>query len=238
MRMKKNQLISIIIPVFNGQSYLTDAINSIIKQKYRPIEIIVVDDGSTDGSAELIRSFNTTIKYHYQTNSGTAAARNFGIHSAKGSFFAFLDQDDLWVENKLILQVSAFENDAGLDAVFGQVKQFHSPEADELFKQNTFCPPSLMPGYLPSAILIKREAFFKVGFFESSWQIGEWADWFIRASERKINMKMLPELVALRRIHTSNKGVLQRKSKIEYVHILKASLDRQRSQNIKNLEQT
>ena len=233
IKMKRKQLISVIIPVYNGKSYLADAISSILKQKYQPLEIIVIDDGSTDESAELIKSFNTPVKYLYQTNSGTAAARNFGIRSAKGSYLAFLDQDDLWAENKLNLQVSAFNNNEGLDAVFGQIKQFHSPEADELFKQNTLCPPSLMPGFLPSAMLIKRESFFKVGFFESSWKIGEWADWFVQANEQELNMKMLPELVALRRIHTSNKGVLQRKSRIEYVHILKASLDRKRYQKIK-----
>jgi len=224
-----SSLISVIIPVFNGEPYLKDAIESILKQTYNPIEIIVVDDGSTDRSAVVAKNIDAPVQYLFQTNSGTAAARNRGTLAAKGSFFAFLDQDDLWIENKLTLQVKAFENDPKLDIVFGFVKQFHSPELDQSLKQSIHCPPFQMPGYLPSAMLIKREAFLSVGLFDSTWQIGEWVNWFVRASELKLRMVMLPDLVALRRLHSTNKGVLQRRSVTEYAHILKASLDRRRA---------
>lgn len=236
--MKNNPFVSIIIPVYNGESYLVETIKSVLNQTYKTFEIIIVDDGSTDGSAAIIKNFSVPIRYFFQSNSGTAAARNFGIDKAKGSFFTFLDQDDLWLEDKLSLQISAFKNDSKLDIVFGQIKQFYSPEVDELFRQSNRCSSSLMPGYLPSAMLIKREAFFNVGLFESNWQIGEWANWFIRASEQKLKMMMLPELVAMRRIHAANKGVLQRKSITEYVHILKASLDRRRTSRYEEASQT
>jgi glycosyltransferase involved in cell wall biosynthesis len=223
-----NPLVSVIVPVYNGEPYLKDAIDSILKQTYQPIEIIVVDDGSTDRSKEVVKSFTAPIKYFFQSNSGTAAARNIGIHSAKGSFFAFLDQDDLWTENKLNLQIAAFNDNPNLDIAFGMVKQFHSPELDKSFKQSIQCPHFPMPGFLPSAMLVKREAFFKVGLFDSTWQIGEWANWYVRACELKLRIVMLPELVALRRLHDSNKGILQNKFRAEYIRILKASLDRQR----------
>jgi hypothetical protein len=78
-------------------------------------------------------------------------------------------------------------------------------------------------------MLVKREAFFKVGLFDSTWKIGEWANWYVRACELKLRIVMLPELVALRRLHESNKGILQNEFRAEYIRILKASLDRHRS---------
>lgn len=226
--MKNNPLISIILPVYNGEAYLAEAIESILNQKYKPIEIIVVDDGSTDKGAEIIKRYSE-LKYFFQTNKGTASARNLGIQKANSSFLAFLDQDDLWVEKKLELQVKAFMRNPETDIVFGHIKQFLSPDIDESLKQKIFCPSLPMPGYLPSAMLIKKEAFLKVGLFDSAWQIGEWANWYVRASELKLRIAMLPELVALRRIHENNKGVLQRQSITEYAQILKASLDRRRT---------
>lgn len=227
--MNNSPLVSIIIPVYNGQAYLSEAINSVLDQTYKSIQVIVIDDGSTDGSGDIAQSFMGSIEYYYQSNQGTAAARNFGVQMSKGALLAFLDQDDLWLENKLNLQVSAFKADTRTDIVFGQVKQFVSPEMDEQFRKNIFCPPHLMPGFLPSAMLIKRESFFRTGLFESVWQIGEWADWYARASEQELKKTMIPELVTLRRIHSGNKGITQRESLNEYIQILKASLDRRRS---------
>jgi glycosyltransferase involved in cell wall biosynthesis len=227
--MNNYKLVSIIIPVYNGQAYLRETIECVLNQTYAPTEIIIVDDGSTDNSSGIVKKIRAPVKYIYQANSGTAAARNSGVKSASGSYFAFLDQDDLWIKDKLMLQVSVLENEPGTDIVFGHVKQFHSPDTDEHFRQTKLCPPSLMPGYLPSAMLISRDVFFRVGLFESAWQIGEWADWYVRATELNLNIKMLPELVTLRRIHNDNKGIILRQSRNEYLHILKASLDRRRS---------
>ena len=230
--MENNPLVSVIMPVYNGELYISDAIESVLKQKYEPVEIIIVDDGSTDSSAAVIERFSNAVQYFYQINNGTAAARNLGTRAAKGSYFAFLDQDDLWEKDKLELQVSAFRNDPKLDIAFGMVKQFHSPELDKSLKQSIQCPHYPMPGFLPSAMLVNREAFFKVGPFDSTWQIGEWANWYVRACELKLRIVMLPEVVALRRLHESNKGILQREYRAEYIRILKASLDRHRSSKL------
>ena len=227
--MDTNSLVSVIMPVYNGESYLVEAIESVLSQTYQPIEIIVVDDGSTDHSATLIKRFAPLVRYYFQTNSGTAAARNLGTHVARGSFFAFLDQDDLWVENKVTLQIAAFDSEPKPDLVFGHVRQFHSPDLDQSLRNRIHCPSSPMPGYSPSAMLVKREAFFRVGPFDTSWQVGEWANWYVRATELKLAMMMLPDLVTWRRLHGANKGLLQRQSVTEYARILKASLDRRRT---------
>ena len=226
-----NNLVSVIIPVYNCDRYLAQAIQSVLEQTYQPLEIIVVDDGSTDGSAEVAKSFGSAVQYCFQANSGTAAARNRAIELAKGDFFAFLDADDLWVEDKLTRQMAAFSNQLDLDAVYGQVQQFLSPELPDNMKAKLHCPTELMPGHIPSALLIKRDSFFRVGLFETHWKLAEFPSWQVRATELKLRTMMLPDLVAKRRIHETNKGIQKREYQIEYARILKSSLDRRRSQS-------
>src|SRR5437763_1684360 len=146
--MSANSIISAIIPVCNCERYLAEAIESVVGQHYRPIEIILVDDGSTDRSAEVAKQFSTSIRYHYQAHGGAGAARNAGVDLAIGEFLAFLDADDLWVKNKLTLQMAAFDADDSLDIVFGHVQQFISPELPNDAKRRIKCPPDPMPGRL------------------------------------------------------------------------------------------
>jgi glycosyltransferase involved in cell wall biosynthesis len=220
--------ISVIIPVYNGERYLGEAIESTLSQTFPPIEIIVVDDGSTDGSAKAVKRFGKPVRYVFQSNSGTGAARNQGINLATGDLFAFIDQDDIWVEDKLDRQMSVFTAIPEAEMVFGHVRQFHSPELRKDIKQKIYCPKGLMPGYSPSAMLVKRSSFFRVGLFEPTWKIGEWANWYVRAVELGLKKIMLPDLVTLRRLHERNKGLHQAKEITEYARILKASLDRRR----------
>lgn len=229
--MNNNPLISVIIPVYNCEKYLSQAIESVIAQTYQPLEIIVIDDGSTDASAEIVKGFGSAVQYCSQVNSGTAAARNRGIELAKGDFFAFLDADDLWVEDKLTLQMAAFINNPNLDVVFGQVEQFISPELAENLKAKLHVPTQLMPGHIPSALLIKRKSFFQVGLFETHWKLAEFPSWHVRLTEIGLQTMMLPDLVAKRRIHETNKGIQKKQYQTEYIQILKASLDRRRAKS-------
>src|SRR5436190_9496549 len=96
-----SSLISCIVPVFNGDRYLAETLDSILAQTHRPIEIIVVDDGSTDGTSAIAAEYGEKIRYIRQENSGVASARNLGLQSARGDFIAFLDADDLWHAGKL-----------------------------------------------------------------------------------------------------------------------------------------
>lgn len=227
--MKNNPLISVIVPVYNCDHYLGEAIESVLAQTYQSLEVIVVDDGSTDGSAAEAKRFGSSVQYCFQFNSGAGAARNQGIDLAQGSFFAFIDADDLWVEDKLIYQMAAFDKYPELDMVFGQVKQFHSLDLDESIKRKIHCPTELLPGYLPGTMLIKRDAFFRVGLFEANWKVGEIVDWYLKAIEQGLRSFMLPEVLLKRRLHETNMGIHERQSRTDYVHILKASLDRRRA---------
>lgn len=229
--MQSQPLVSVIIPVYNCECYLAQAIESVLAQTYQPIELIVVDDGSTDGSAEVAQQFTPHVRYHRQANSGTAVARNRGVTLARGSFLAFLDADDVWVADKLARQLAAFRDTPDLDMVFGHVRQFYSREG-----QLDDSPAGTMPGYSAIAMLIKRESFQQAGPFDTRWQVGEFIDWYAKAMDAGLRSRMLPDVVALRRIHATNQGITQRPARTDYARILKAALDRRRQQQ--NPEQT
>lgn len=220
--------VSVVVPVYNCQRYLPEAVESALAQTYRPIEVIVVDDGSTDGSADAAKRFVPPVQYCWQPHSGAGPARNRGVDLARGSFLAFLDADDLWVETKLVLQMAAFDADPELDMVFGHVQQFPSPELAGSAKPRLRYSAEKVPGYVAAAMLIRRDAFVRVGPFESHWHLGEFMDWYLRAIERGLKGLMLPEVVARRRLHADNLGLRERASQGDYLRILKASLDRRR----------
>jgi glycosyltransferase involved in cell wall biosynthesis len=214
--------ISTIIPLFNCEKYLGAAIESILAQKYEPMQIIVVDDGSSDGSAAVARSFSQ-VEYHFQENAGPATALNKGLAEAKGEFIAFLDADDLWTEGKLKRQLDAFANDPTLDMVMGNVEQFRETGPDT--------PPvslGIFKGYLKIAMLIRRNAMIRVGIFDPQWKTGDFIDWYIRATEIPLKSIMLPEVVARRRIHETNMGIRQRDVQSDYARIMKVALERRR----------
>lgn len=228
--------ISVIIPVYNCERYLAEAIESVLVQQYQPIEIIIVDDGSRDRTAEVARSFGDSVQYHCQAQSGAATARNLGISLAKAEYFAFLDADDRWTEDKLTRQMAVFESEPEIEMVLGYVQNFHSPELDETITRKIYCPPDPMPGYLPGTMLIKREAFQKVGLFETHLKVGEFISWYGKAKDIKIREKILPDVLLWRRIHETNTGIRERQSRSDYVRLIKATLDRRRSTNQPSIE--
>lgn len=221
--------ISVILPAYNAGKYIGEALQSIINQTVPVHEIIVVDDGSTDHTKEVVSNF--PVRYIYQTNKGTAAALNTGIEQSSGDYLAFLDADDIWMPQRLYLQLQAFEKDPSLDMVFGFMQQFISPElsVDEQNKieVNT---TAIMVGIHKSAWLIKRHAFMSVGLFTGGFLLEEFTDWYARSKEKSLREFVVKEVVAKRRIHQSNTSRVQKELKKDYPRILKAALDRRRQQ--------
>src|SRR3954465_11797921 len=121
-------LISVMIGVYNAERYLAGAIESVFAQSYRPLELIVVDDGSDDGSADVARGYGDALTYARQENGGNGAAPHHAVRPPPGELFAFLDADDRFLPQKLEHQFAALEADANLDMVFGHVCEFVSPE--------------------------------------------------------------------------------------------------------------
>ena len=228
--MRLDAPVSAVIPVFNGERYLAEAIESVLAQKPGPLELIVVDDGSTDGSAAVARRY-ADVRYVHRANGGIGAARNQGLAHARGGFIAFLDADDLWTPGKLSLQLQAFADDPGLDIVSGHVEQFYSPELAESLARRVRRPDALLPGHAFGAMLVRREAFARVGPVSTLREKAECVDWCLRASDLGLRVRMLPETVLRRRLHEANHGLGRADGFGDYAHALKASLDRRRAVN-------
>ncbi|MFM6199654.1 MAG: glycosyltransferase family 2 protein, partial [Dolichospermum sp.] len=221
-------LISVIIPCYNRERYLAEAIESVLDQTYPHIELIVIDDGSSDRSGEIAQSY--PLIYHYQTNGGIGAARNAGIALANGKFLAFLDSDDIWVKDKLAKQMAIFDTNLDIEAVFGYAQNFYSPELDENFRNRIRCPEQPIAAHLSSAMLINRSAFLRVGNFDTNLKIGPDVSWYILAMEHQLQQITIPDVVYYRRLHESNSGIKERQYANERMHLIKAKLDRQRAE--------
>ncbi len=222
-------LVSVIIPCYNRERYLAEAIESVLEQTHPNIELIVIDDGSSDRSGEIAQSY--PLKYHYQTNGGISAARNAGIAVANGEFLAFLDSDDIWVQDKLAKQMAAFDTNPDIEAVFGYAQNFYSPELDENFRNRIRCPEKPVAAHISSAMLIKRSAFLRVGNFDTNLNTGIDISWYIWAIEHQLQQITIPDVVYHRRLHESNSGITERQYANQRLHIIKAKLDRERAKH-------
>ncbi len=221
-------LISVIVPTYNRERYVVAAIESVLAQDYAPVELIVVDDGSTDGTAAAIDRIGADIRYVYQENQGTAAARNAGVALANGSFLAFLDSDDLWLPDKLTRQLGVFVAHPETDAVYGHAEQFYSPEIEPEFWPRFRSRPGILPAPVAVALLIRRQAFDRVGPFDPRFNIGVEMDWHARLTEQNLRVVMLPEVVFRRRLHRSNLNIERAGEQPERLRVLKAVIDRRR----------
>ena len=176
-------LVSTIIPCYNYGRYLGEAIESTLAQAHDRIEVIVVDDGSTDDSREVASRFGPPVRVVSQPNLGISAARNRGVELATGEFLAFLDADDLWSADKLPVQLEAAEADPALGIVSGYAVQFASPDIAPGRLAGIRVDSRAMPARLASALLIRRTAFDRVGPFSTVYAAAECLDWYLRAAE-------------------------------------------------------
>lgn len=225
-------LITVIIAVYNGARYLAAAIESALAQTYEAVEIVVVDDGSEDGSGAIAEKFLPRVRYARHPHEGMGAARNRAIALARGSLFAFLDADDAFPAGRLELQISAFRADPALEAVYGHVREFVSADLEPAAARRLRTPAARIQGRLVGAVLIKREAFFRVGLFDTTLKVGVGLDWSARAAEQRLKSLILPEIVLERRLHNENNGLRQKDHRDQYIHVIKAALDRRRGQKL------
>lgn len=221
-------LVSVIIPAYNRAEYVGASIESVLNQSWPEREVIVVDDGSTDETADVVARY-PSVRYIHQSQCGIGAARNRGVRSARGEFLAFLDSDDLWTGEKLAIQMRAADENPGVDIFYGYAKQFVSPGVGGADRQTMRFIGNPMAGYLPGTLLVSARTFARVGLFPETWKVGEAMEWHLRAVEMGLRIMLLPDVVLLRRLHSTNQGRVHRDARRDYVRILKAALDRRRT---------
>ena len=225
--MDNNPSISVIVPAHNAVKYLAEAIQSVICQNYTPLEIIVVDDGSTDGTAGVIASFGNKVRYIFQENSGPAVARNTALEMANGDIIGFIDADDIWTKEKITTQLPVLLEHPEIDIVLGAfqwVRQTTFSKADEPF-ENLFDPQI---SYSFGASLIRKNVFDKIGRLDPAMWYSEDIDWFLRARDYGISIWRQHEIVLFYRLHENNISRHRSVSNSYFIKALKHSIDRRR----------
>ncbi|MFN2420805.1 MAG: glycosyltransferase family A protein [Gemmatimonadota bacterium] len=220
-----------LIPCHNAAPYVEEALESAFSQEVDLHEVVVVDDGSTDGTGDQVRAFGDRVRYQWQANTGISGARNAALAQATGDLIAFLDADDVWPQGSLRARLAALREDDRIDYAFGKVEQFVSPEvAEAVVARHRAAAASAVFGAarLAGAMLIRRRTFERVGGFDTSLRIGETLDWVARADDLGIRNQCLPELVLRRRLHATNSGLTHQANRTDYLVVARAALARRR----------
>jgi glycosyltransferase involved in cell wall biosynthesis len=184
--------VGVIIPVYNGEKFIKEAINSVLNQTYKNLEIICVDDGSTDNTRALITENFASVLYLYQKNKGEAGARNLGLKSCTCEFIAFLDADDIWFPEKIERQLSIMRSDGKVGMVYTNGIYTDKNGIDggilipRTFKENNDPAELLMRNYIksPSSVMVKRSVLEDVGFFDGNLTSGADHDLWLKIIEK------------------------------------------------------
>lgn len=218
--------ISVVVPFYNQQALLAQALRSVLSQGYPNLEVLVVDDGSEEGDLSWVLELGDELKLLRQDNAGPAAARNYGIREATGEIIAFIDSDDLWPFGKLNKQIAPFVADQQVDVVMGKVSTFSETSVES--ESNRSEEDSFYTIQL-GCLLLRKRVFDQVGLFDESLIYSEDQDWFLRAREVGTHIVKLDMDGLLYRKHGES---LTRRSSAQadygLIHILKRSLDRRR----------
>lgn len=220
--------VSVIIAVWNGENYLEKAIENVLKQDDPNKELIVVNDGSTDLTAQIIQKWSPYIISIEQKNQGLGSARNRGIQAATGEFLAFLDHDDLWHEKKLSTQRKTWEKSLDDPLIFSHMKQFFCPTLKEDERKKISMHSDETPGYFAGTLWISKQRFTQVGNFTEQNILGDFIEWYLRAKEQHIPIHLMEETLYYRRIHQNNMGRKNQNRRSDYLKIFKEHLTRKR----------
>ena len=220
-----NELVTAVIATYNYGRFVTEAIESVLAQTYPEVEIVVVDDGSTDDTQQRLAAYAGRIRSVYQANQSVAAARNTGIQASRGSLIAFLDADDLWHPQKLDLQVRylAQHPEVGLVAVdrlregvaHWPVLHGASPRAQPISLEELI----IQPYFAPSGVLVRKECFARVGSFDTGLRNAEDYDMWIRIAAAFPIVKLEVPLWWYR-VHGANKSYVPARQEAAGLRVL------------------
>lgn len=226
-------MISVIVATYQRANYLRTTLESIFDQTYGDLEVIVIDDGSTDNTQAVVESF-AECRYFYQENRGVSHAKNLGVQYADGEYVSFLDSDDYWHPEKLGRQIDFFADNPETELLFSHAVQFITEEISEEDKSKLYCPSTPVPAQVSSTLLTLKETFNKVGGFNQDLAVSVEVDWYLRAKSLGLKIEILPDVLLYRRVHPNNSGYLNKDKKKQHVGVIKAHLDRMRNKKIKS----
>jgi len=212
-----NPLVSIISPVRNGAEWIAESIGSVHSQTYQPIEMIVVDDGSTDRSAQVARDLGVTVRQ--QPPRGQPAALNTGLKASQGEFVGFLDADDLYPPRRVESMIDMLRDREDADGVFGLMEEFADDEAGTLRKLRPAAPSRH-----PNCMLLRRTFVQRIGPFDETFELASVPAWLAVAQASGARLVGIDEVVLLRRLHSSNMGLTRWSERAEYARAMHAGL--------------
>ena len=224
-------VVSVVLPVYNGERFIAHALNSVFAQDYDALDVVVVDDGSTDGTAAVLARYDGRIRVFAQENAGPAAARNTGLRHARGEVLAFIDADDLWHPRKLELQLNELAAAPEADISVCHVRNFWNGdpgEEREVLRARQY--ETVNEGGVVQAALVRRAVFDEIGAFDPRLRFGEDSDFYVRVAESGLKQRMLEQVLGYRRIHADNMTADWPVSKRDILlGLCKAAIDRRRA---------
>jgi glycosyltransferase involved in cell wall biosynthesis len=194
----QSPLVSVIMAAYNAAEHIGEALESVLAQDWRPLEVVVVDDGSTDDTAAIVAGYPEVV-YLRQENKGPSAARNTAVERSSGDFVANFDSDDLLPTTRVSDQVGYLLAHPEVGAVFGRQEWMNAPEwmaRDSVYGD--------VDGIPLSSVMFRRDVFFKVGGYDTSFVHGEDMDLLVRMRERGIEYQVIPQIVLYRRYQESS----------------------------------
>jgi glycosyltransferase involved in cell wall biosynthesis len=219
-------LVSVVMPAFDEEAFIAEALESVSAQTYAPIEVIVVDDGSTDRTAEIADEYGARVLR--QARRGPAAARNAGLAVARGEYWTILDADDVMLPDALERQVDALERDLELGMVFGLTEAFVTPGELRPRHWNPAWDDGPFPWHT-GTMLARREVLELVGCFDESRRFAEDMDWIARAKAEGVRAGQGDHLALRYRVHQRNSVADTDAVDREMMRVLRASARRQRA---------
>jgi glycosyltransferase involved in cell wall biosynthesis len=193
------------VPAYNAELYLERALRSVLDQSVAPDEIVVVDDGSTDSTPQILRSYAGKVRVLRQDNAGPAAARNRGIEAARGDLVCFQDADDEWLPEKLAKQTALLAAHPTTDLCITRLRNVWAPHLDgERRALADHAYANDPPGYVFQTALVRRRAFDRIGTLNEKLRRAEDIEWFGRARDAGLTLEIIPEVLVHRYLHGRN----------------------------------
>jgi glycosyltransferase involved in cell wall biosynthesis len=221
-----SSLITVIIPCFNGEKFLSEAVRSVIAQNYSQLQILIVDDGSTDKSVEISKSFPEPVRSIQKIHGGLSHTLNHGLREARRGFIGFIDVDDRWPEGRLKWQMKIFDESPEIEIVAGTLRRFLYDSATGKEKEL----PENQRAMSIGASLFRSSVFEKVGIFDETIRCSD-LDWFMRAKELNVKMHFDDRLALYYRRHDQNMTNDEQENQVVMMQMLKRSLDRKRGKS-------